>query len=115
MQFRFYIGVTVIETIELNSADNSLFRKYIKGSTLLALCDASGAPFTVLLPDPRSLEDVQLIIKKVDSSPNVVTVATRLPSQTIDGSLTEVLSSQWSCALIFPWVKTNQFIVGSRI
>lgn len=58
------------------------------------LCDASGGAFTVTLPSAFTCAGKKFIIKKIDGSANAVTVDGS-GIETIDGSLTQVLSSQW--------------------
>jgi len=57
----------------------------------VVLADASGGGFTVTLPSPDT--DVQVNVKKIDSSGNTVTVATP-GSETIDGSGTLTISAE---------------------
>ena len=58
-------------------------------------CDASGGAFTVTLPGAASVgAGFMLVIKKVDSSANAVTVDGS-GAETIDGALTYSLASQW--------------------
>lgn len=58
------------------------------------LVDATLGPVTVTLPDAVSLEGVQKIIKKIDSSANHVTISC-YGSETIDGVSTQTLTSQY--------------------
>ncbi len=60
-------------------------------STILA--DATSAAFTVTLPTPVGISGRQYTIKKIDSSVNVVTIAST--AGTIDGAVTKALSAQW--------------------
>lgn len=58
-------------------------------------CDATGGAFTITLPGAASVgAGFVLIVKKVDSSANAVTVDGS-GAETIDGALTYSLSSQW--------------------
>ncbi len=61
--------------------------------------DATGGIFTVTLPTAVGYTDKEYILKKIDSSGNVITVATT-SSQTIDGSTTKSLSTQWSTLVV---------------
>ncbi len=62
------------------------------------LADATAAAFTVTLPTPVGIVGRQYTIKKVDSSANVVTIASA--SGNIDGAVTKVLSAQWQAARV---------------
>jgi len=61
-------------------------------------CDASGGSFIVTLPPAGSSTRV-LFFKKIDSSANTITIDAD-GSETIDGSTTAVLSTQWDAATI---------------
>ncbi|HUP79325.1 MAG TPA: hypothetical protein VM260_12310, partial [Pirellula sp.] len=56
--------------------------------------DATAAAFSITLPTAVGVTGQIYIIKKIDSSVNVVTIATS-SSQTIDGAATVFLSTQW--------------------
>jgi hypothetical protein len=60
----------------------------------IVACDASAGAFTVSLPSAAGIAGRMYTIKKVDSSPNAVTVAAPT-GQTIDGAASYVLSAQW--------------------
>lgn len=62
-------------------------------------CDATSAAFTITLPTAASKTGQRYTIKKTDSSANAVTIGTT-SSQTIDGSTTYSLASQWKYATI---------------
>lgn len=62
------------------------------------LCDASGGTFTVTLPTAASGKIVYHI-KKIDSSGNIVTIDGN-GSETIDGSLTALLSIQYESFML---------------
>lgn len=65
-------------------------------SDCVVLANATSAAFTLTLPSASSVPTGrQYLLKKVDSSANAVTIATT-SSQTIDGSTTASLASQWS-------------------
>ena len=57
-------------------------------------CDATSAGFTITLPTASGRTGQQYTIKKTDNSANAVTVGTT-SSQTIDGSATYSLATQW--------------------
>lgn len=61
----------------------------------MILCDATGGAITVNLPAVSGANEVILVIKKIDSSGNAVTIDGS-GSETIDGATTQSLSSQWS-------------------
>ena len=56
--------------------------------------DATAGAFAVTLPAALNSQGRQILIKKVDSSGNAVTV-TRAGSDTIEGSNTVALAGQW--------------------
>lgn len=60
----------------------------------IMLCDATSAGFTATLPTAVGHEGQTYTFKKIDSSANVVTIATT-SSQTIDGVTTQALSTQY--------------------
>ena len=57
------------------------------------LADASGGAITVTLPDPAAYPNYEVMIKKVDSSTNAVTVAPH-GTETIDGASSLTLQNQ---------------------
>lgn len=63
------------------------------------LCDCTSNAITVNLPTVASSEGRTLHIKKIDSSGNAVTIDGS-GSETIDGSTTKSLSSQWASRII---------------
>jgi hypothetical protein len=79
----------------------------ISSATTLALsdhgkvieCDASSSGFTVTLPAASSSTGATYTIKKTDSSSNAVTVDANA-SETIDGSTTQTLDSQYDAFTI---------------
>lgn len=60
----------------------------------IMLCDATAAGFTATLPTAVGREGQTYTFKKIDSSANVVTIATT-SAQTIDGVTTQALSTQY--------------------
>ena len=91
-----------VSSLEASSALTSLTRttRDVSSSvTLLAsdsviLADASGGAITLTLPNVSSATDLQLDIKKVDSSANAVTID-GFSTQTIDGATTQALNTQY--------------------
>lgn len=63
------------------------------------LMDASGGARVVDLPAASTANEVMLVVKKIDSSGNTVTIDGN-SGETIDGATTLVLSAQWSTAII---------------
>jgi hypothetical protein len=57
-------------------------------------CDATTAGFSVTLPTAVGNSGQEYVIKKLDSTANIVTVATT-SSQTIDGVTTKTLTTQY--------------------
>ncbi len=63
------------------------------------LGNATTAAFTITLPAAATIAGRVYVLKKIDSSANAVTVDANA-SETIDGALTVVLSTQWSKVMI---------------
>lgn len=61
--------------------------------------DATGGVFTVTVPLAKDNEGRRILIKKIDSSGNAVTVG-RTSTDTFEGSSTKSLGAQWSHILI---------------
>lgn len=57
------------------------------------LADASGGAITITLPDPTSYPNYEVMIKKIDSSANAVTVSPH-GTETIDGASSMTLANQ---------------------
>lgn len=64
-------------------------------SGVLFSCDATSAAFAATLPPAASVTGRVYFFKKIDSTANAVTV-TANGAETIDGSNTSALSSQWA-------------------
>lgn len=60
--------------ITLTPMQTSITGAFSPGDLVIVLCDAALAPFTFTLPDAVSCRDVDLILRKVDSSANAITV-----------------------------------------
>lgn len=65
------------------------------GSDSLVLYDATHGPITVTLRNPNQVQNLRLILKKIDSSGNTVTI-----QGTVDGIVNPVLSTQWQSQTI---------------
>ena len=73
------------------------------------LVDASSAAVTITLPSPT--KGHVLIIKKIDSSANTVTVQVAdTTTQTIDGATSQTLSTQWESVTVVS-DGTNWYII----
>lgn len=82
-------------------------------SGVVFLCDATSGAFAITLPEAGVLSESRiLIIKKVDSSVNAVTV-TRAASDTIDGATTYTLSSQYNSVTLVDDESGNWHIIGT--
>ena len=57
-------------------------------------CDATAGAFALTIPLAANIDGRVLIIKKIDSTANAITV-TRAGSDLIDGATTKLLSSQY--------------------
>jgi hypothetical protein len=72
--------------------------------------NATGGAFPVDLPAASSVTGREYLIKKIDSSGNAVTV-TANGADTIEGSATVSLSSQWSFSIVISdgteWIKAH--------
>jgi hypothetical protein len=66
----------------------------------LILANATGGAFTVTLPAAAGANKYKYRIKKVDSSINAVTVAGN-GAETIDGSNTQIISSQYDAIHVY--------------
>lgn len=64
------------------------------GTDRVILGDATGGAFTVTLPTAVGVSGREYVVKKTDSGGNAVTVGTT-SSQTIDGSTTKALATQY--------------------
>ena len=63
------------------------------------LCDATGGNMIINLPPAASNLDKIYNIKKIDSSANTVTIDGNV-SETIDGTITQIIPSQYDCLTI---------------
>lgn len=85
----------------------SVSSAYTASEQDVVLADASGSAFSVTLPSPST--DVDVVVKKTDSSSNAVTVATP-GSETIDGDSSRTITGQYN-ALTIVSDETNYYIV----
>ena len=76
---------------------SSIFAITANNATILVNCAAE--PLTTLLPGAATVSGQQYKVKKIDSSANAATISTT-SSQTIDGSLTYVLATQYKSATV---------------
>jgi len=88
--------------IDIQAAVNSSHNEVVNVSvntTLsdirIALVDASAAGLTVILPNVSTVTNQEFIIKKIDSSPNVVTIAT-YNTDVIEGTTELTINTQWT-------------------
>lgn len=65
---------------------------YTPGNNETVLVDASGGAVTITLPAP--VDNLEVSVKKIDSSTNEVTIASP-NTETIDGSASQVISAQY--------------------
>jgi len=66
----------------------------IPANTFYVRGNATGGIFTITLPPALGNEGRPLVIKKIDSSGNAITIAAA-GSDTIEGSATKSLAAQW--------------------
>jgi len=76
---------------------NNVYLVTSNNATILVNCAAE--PLFTLLPSAGSVSGQQFKVKKIDSSANAATITTT-SSQTIDGSLTYVLGTQYKSATV---------------
>ena len=69
-------------------------------SVFFVKVDASGGARAISLPDATGIEGKQIIVKKIDSSGNAVTV-TPYSTQTIDGSASKNTATQWGTIKVY--------------
>lgn len=74
--------------------------------------DATNGAFTVSLPDAAVHLGKRVLIKKVDSSANAVTVS-RTGSDTIEGSNTVSLSAQWDSLYVIAGAANSWEVISS--
>lgn len=87
------VNAAHLEAIDANS-------NYTVASNRVIIADATAGGFTVTLPLAANAIDMEFVVKKVDSSVNVVTV-TAQGAETIDGATTVTLTAQWGKVRIF--------------
>lgn len=84
---------TATDTVKSALTGNTTIDNTYRNKILL--CDATSASFTVTLQAAATaLDGFRIIVKKTDSTANTVTIDGN-SSETIDGALTKVLSSQY--------------------
>ena len=71
----------------------------VEASQFYIRVDATGGARTITLPSASTCSGRQILVAKIDSSGNAVTVA-RAGTDTIEGSNTISLASQWDNALL---------------
>jgi hypothetical protein len=76
---------------------SAIYAVTANNATILVNCAAE--PLTTLLPGAATVSGQQYKVKKIDSSANAATISTT-SSQTIDGSLTYVLATQYKSATV---------------
>jgi hypothetical protein len=91
-------GVGKHSGLKLNTATKTTTYSILT-SDYTIICDATSAPFNVTLPDAIANIYQIFVIKKINSIVNNVTVNTT-SSQTIDGSLTYVLTTQYQSVIV---------------
>ena len=68
----------------------------------LILADATGGAFTVTLPDPATVHDMVVTIKRINGGGNNVTIG-----GTTDGTLNRTLSSQYATMTVWADISAN--------
>lgn len=82
-------------------------------TAVMNYCDATSAAFTVTLPAANAIGGQVLTLKKVDSSINAVTIS-RAGSDTIDGSTTYSLLTQYKSVTLVSNGGSVWYVVGSN-
>ena len=70
------------------------------GVEALLLVDASGGAMTIILPRAAASYCRICIVKKIDASPNTVTVSGADPSETVEGAQGHVMVNQYEAMSI---------------
>ena len=73
-------------------------------------CDTTNGGFTVTLPDATRVHDMEISLKKVDATANVVTIATL--GGLIDGAATATIPAQWGSKTLYS-DGDNWYIIAS--
>ena len=76
-------------------SETTIINNYNASGKTLILVDASSGPVVVTLPEALVNSNKYYIIKKIDSSSNVVTIKGNTPAETIDGEVTLELTLQY--------------------
>jgi hypothetical protein len=84
----------------------------VTASDYAILGDASSGAITITLPTAVGIAGRVYVVKKIDNSSNVVTVAAS-GSETIDGATTYTLSSQWKYVTIIS-NGSNWLVIGNN-
>lgn len=79
--------------ITLNPSETSVSGRYRPGDMVMVMCDATLAPFTVLMPDAQSADETTFRYFKIDNSENIVTLEA-LPNQKIMNEDTQELTEE---------------------
>lgn len=87
----------------------SVSTTYTAANDYTILASASGGSFTITLPASSGVTNRMYVIKKTDSSVNTVTIDANA-SETIDGALTYVLTTQYA-AITIACNGSNWFII----
>lgn len=89
-------------TVKTHSTAVALTNVHVETHGTHILVDCTSGALTMTLPDPTAAPHVhaRFVIKKVDSTGNAVTIATN-GSETIDGSATASLASQWDSLTVW--------------
>jgi hypothetical protein len=62
-------------------------------------CDTTSGGFTVTLPDATRVHDMEITLKKIDATLNVVTIATL--GGLIDGATTTTIATRWGSKTLY--------------
>lgn len=92
-------GTDLKTTGILTVSRSSKTAAFTAGAFVVYSCDATSAAFAATLPPAATVPGRVYVFKKIDASANAVTV-TGNAAETIDGSNTLALSSQWAKTMI---------------
>lgn len=85
---------------------------HVVGTESNILVNASGAPVTVTVPDPSTVVGSRLLIKKVDSSSNAVTVVSAVG--TVEGSASQILATVDGTLNLLPDTTGSNWVMQDR-
>jgi hypothetical protein len=86
-------NVKINNTLSKSTDYTVLLSDYVNNNVLVIYADATAGNFTITLPNASVFANYEIIVKKIDSSANSVTIT---GNANIDGASTLIVSSQYS-------------------